>query len=88
MSERPPLNEEREPLPEEEKEVAFVAWALKARDKAFVPTDEFLPAAKSMEGKGWLSSTTLENGRRRLRVHRRARRRWTCPSWSASAAPR
>jgi hypothetical protein len=53
---------DREQLTDEEKEVAFVAWALKARDKAFVPTDEFLPAAESMETKGWLSSTTLKNG--------------------------
>jgi hypothetical protein len=52
----------REPLTEDQMEVAFVAWGLAAKGKAFVPADEYLTAAESMRTKGWLSRQTLDNG--------------------------
>ena len=55
-------DDEKRELTEDEKEVALVAWALAARNKAYVPTPEYLPAAESMEARGWLSSRTLDNG--------------------------
>lgn len=49
-------------LTEEQQEVVFAAWALAARGKAFVPTEEYVPAAEAMQTKGWLASQRLENG--------------------------
>src|SRR5688572_17773066 len=56
------MRTEDEKLTEDEKEVAFVAWALAARNMSYVPTPAYLSAAESMRTRGWLSSRTLDNG--------------------------
>jgi hypothetical protein len=54
-------DEKHEPT-EDEMEVVFAAWVLAARNKSYVPTPEYLPAAESMRTRGWLTSRVLDNG--------------------------
>ena len=56
------MEDEKHKLTEDEMEVVFAAWALAARNKAYVPTPAYLSAAESMRTRGWLSSRTLDNG--------------------------